>query len=45
MVLLLLLLIAAGGALVLVGRPDAGEPAGASDAVYQCVELTRDGDA
>ena len=33
MVLLLLLLIAAGGALVLIGRPDAGEPAGTSDAV------------
>ena len=32
MVLLLLLLIAAGGALVLIGRPDAGEPAGTSDA-------------
>ena len=29
---LLLLLIAAGGALVLIGRPDAGEPAGTSDA-------------
>ena len=44
-VLLLLLLIAAVGALVLVGRPDTGEPAGASGAVSYRVELARDGGA